>query len=60
MFSFYMASPSGFNVEFGWGGKTVDDTTWQVEHYHSTSVWGHRRQPVPPTLPTIHPERIAR
>jgi 2,3-dihydroxybiphenyl 1,2-dioxygenase len=60
MFSFYMASPSGFNIEFGWGGKSVDDSTWQVERYQAVSVWGHRRQPVTPPLPTIQPERISR
>jgi len=60
MFSFYMASPSGFNVEFGWGGKSVDDAIWQVEHYQSVSIWGHRRQPVAPPLPSIQPERISR
>jgi len=60
MFSFYMNSPSGFNIEFGWGGKSVDDATWQVARYASVSVWGHRRQPVPPPLPTMQPERIPR
>jgi 2,3-dihydroxybiphenyl 1,2-dioxygenase len=43
MFSFYLTSPSGFNIEFGYGGKAVDDATWQIAHYAATSVWGHRR-----------------
>jgi 2,3-dihydroxybiphenyl 1,2-dioxygenase len=60
MFSFYMTTPSGFNLEFGWGGKSVDDAAWQVERYDSPSVWGHRRRPVAPTPLTIQPERIAR
>ena len=60
MFSFYMTSPSGFNIEFGWGGKSVDDSSWQIERYQAVSIWGHRRQPVPPPLPTIQPERISR
>jgi 2,3-dihydroxybiphenyl 1,2-dioxygenase len=40
--SFYMGSPSGFALEYGWGGRTIDDATWQVEHYASVeSIWGH-------------------
>jgi 2,3-dihydroxybiphenyl 1,2-dioxygenase len=44
MTSFYAASPSGFMVEFGWGGRSVDDATWQVtEMTHGPSLWGHER-----------------
>lgn len=42
MLSFYMGSPSGFAVEYGWGGRRVDDSTWQVQMHTSASVWGHR------------------
>jgi 2,3-dihydroxybiphenyl 1,2-dioxygenase len=42
MVSFYMATPSGFAIEYGWGGKMVDDRTWQVQSYTSGSAWGHR------------------
>jgi 2,3-dihydroxybiphenyl 1,2-dioxygenase len=42
MFSFYVKSPSGFDVEYGWGARTVDDTTWQVQKHAGASVWGHR------------------
>jgi 3,4-dihydroxy-9,10-secoandrosta-1,3,5(10)-triene-9,17-dione 4,5-dioxygenase len=42
MVSFYLANPSGFAVEYGWGGRTIDDTVWQTEHYDSVeSIWGH-------------------
>ena len=41
MFSFYAQTPSGFEVEFGWGGRKVDDTDWQVGHYDRMSTWGH-------------------
>ena len=41
MFSFYAQTPSGFEVEFGWGGRKVDDTNWQVGHYDRMSIWGH-------------------
>lgn len=43
MLSFYLVSPSGFNIEFGWGARSIDDATWQVERYTATSTWGHRR-----------------
>jgi 2,3-dihydroxybiphenyl 1,2-dioxygenase len=42
MVSFYMVSPSGFEVEYGWGGRAVDDSTWQVQYHQSGSMWGHR------------------
>ena len=42
MTSFYMKTPSGFDVEFGWGARTVDDTTWQVQRHEKGSIWGHR------------------
>lgn len=50
MVSFYMANPSGFGVEYGWGGIEVDDACWQVAEYDSPSTWGHRfsRPPAPP------------
>ncbi|MFM8353749.1 MAG: VOC family protein [Gammaproteobacteria bacterium] len=43
MTSFYMRTPSGFDVEYGWGGREVDDAVWQVETLDSTSIWGHQR-----------------
>ena len=45
MFSFYARTPSGFEVEIGWGGRKVDDATWEVRTYDRLSTWGHR----PPT-----------
>ena len=42
MFSFYMANPSGFGLEYGWNGRTLDDATRHAEHYTSVqSIWGH-------------------
>jgi hypothetical protein len=42
MISFYLATPSNFAVEYGWGARTIDDSVWRVEHYDSAdSVWGH-------------------
>ncbi|ROO87408.1 2,3-dihydroxybiphenyl 1,2-dioxygenase [Actinocorallia herbida] len=42
MFSFYVRTPSGFNVEFGWGGLVIDEATWKVQHFDELSSWGHR------------------
>ena len=47
MTSFYMKTPSGFNVEYGWGARTVDDTTWQVQRHEKGSIWGHRAVATP-------------
>lgn len=43
MTSFYARTPSGFDVEYGWGGIEVDDATWTVTTLDSTSIWGHKR-----------------
>jgi extradiol dioxygenase len=50
MTSFYVRTPSGFELEYGSGGRQVDDTTWTVEVYDSTSIWGHK-QPAQPLRP---------
>jgi 2,3-dihydroxybiphenyl 1,2-dioxygenase len=42
MTSFYMKTPSGFDVEWGWGAREVDDATWQVQRHGKGSIWGHR------------------
>jgi hypothetical protein len=42
MVSFYARTPSGFDVEIGWGARTVDDATWQERVYGEISEWGHR------------------
>jgi 2,3-dihydroxybiphenyl 1,2-dioxygenase len=41
MFSFYAKTPSGFQFEFGWGAREVDDATWQPATYNTISEWGH-------------------
>lgn len=40
--SFYMRTPSGFRVEYGWDSKTTDVGDWPVRDYERSSVWGHR------------------
>ena len=47
MISFYMFTPSGFRMEYGWNGRLIDDTTWQVNSYDKASIWGHRPPPKP-------------
>ncbi len=41
MFSFYAKTPSGFQFEFGFGGKIIDDDTWTPKVYDRVSDWGH-------------------
>lgn len=41
MTSFYMKTPSGFAMEYGWGGLLVDDALWRVTHHSTTKLWGH-------------------
>jgi 2,3-dihydroxybiphenyl 1,2-dioxygenase len=43
MVSFYIPTPSGWGVEWGWGARTVDDATWQIQTYTRMSNWGHQR-----------------
>jgi 2,3-dihydroxybiphenyl 1,2-dioxygenase len=42
MFSFYAKTPSGFEFEYGWGARTVDDATWKPTTYDHISEWGHQ------------------
>jgi hypothetical protein len=42
MLSFYATTPSGFDLELGWGGAKVDDA-WPTAHYDHISAWGHRK-----------------
>lgn len=42
MFSFYVRTPSGFAVEYGWGGLLIDDDTWEVKTLDRRHYWGHR------------------
>jgi 3,4-dihydroxy-9,10-secoandrosta-1,3,5(10)-triene-9,17-dione 4,5-dioxygenase len=39
--SFYMQSPGGFDVEFGYGGLIVDPADWKVTAHEKISDWGH-------------------
>jgi 2,3-dihydroxybiphenyl 1,2-dioxygenase len=51
--SFYTHSPSGFFVEYGWGGLVIDPATWQPhETFDGPSFWGHERLYLEPVLRT--------
>ena len=52
MFSFYADTPSGFQFEFGWGGRLVD-ADWTPTTYDCISEWGHH----PPELAFRRQER---
>jgi 2,3-dihydroxybiphenyl 1,2-dioxygenase len=47
MFSFYVASPAGFQVEVGYGAKLITEGWDQNRRYDRISAWGHQplRQP---------------
>jgi extradiol dioxygenase len=40
--SFYMRSPTGFDIEFGAGGVMLDDATFVQENPSTPEVWGHK------------------
>lgn len=42
MFSFYALAPGGYTVEYGTGGRLIDDHTHRGASYTTTSWWGHR------------------
>ncbi|WP_035856620.1 iron-dependent extradiol dioxygenase HsaC [Cryptosporangium arvum] len=41
MLSFYMKTPGGFDVEFGTGGRQVEDDDWIARESTAVSLWGH-------------------
>lgn len=47
MFSFYVWTPSGFQIEYGFGGRVIETASWQPHRYSVASNWGHHRSPPP-------------
>jgi 2,3-dihydroxybiphenyl 1,2-dioxygenase len=48
MTSFYAKTPSGFFIESGWGGRIIDQSTWEPhETFVGPSFWGHERLHLP-------------
>lgn len=49
MVSFYLRTPSGFDLEYGWGATTIDDPeSWAVTYMDTGSIWGHHPGDAPP------------
>jgi extradiol dioxygenase len=53
MTSFYVRTPSGFEIEYGTGGVVIDDDTWEVGVHHAQSIWGHKPPATGPLRPGI-------
>jgi extradiol dioxygenase len=53
MTSFYVRTPSGFEIEYGTGGVVIDDDTWEVGIHHAQSLWGHKPPATGPLRPSI-------
>jgi len=41
MVSFYVRTPGGFDVEYGTGGRRVDDAAWVTRETTAINLWGH-------------------
>src|SRR6476660_1099901 len=41
MVSFYVKTPGGFDIEYGTGGRLVDDATWVCREATAISLCGH-------------------
>ncbi len=53
MTSFYVRTPSGFEIEYGWGGRVIEsEESWTVKTYDAQSIWGHKL-PEKPLRPGI-------
>jgi hypothetical protein len=54
MLSFYVRTPAGFEVEYGWKGLLVDEATWTATEFGGRGdLWGHRG----PSMDAITAER---
>ena len=42
MTSFYMQTPGGFDIEYGWNGLVIDPATWTATTSLAVSDWGHK------------------
>ncbi|MEM7467115.1 MAG: VOC family protein [Pseudomonadota bacterium] len=45
--SFYTYSPSGWWIEYGFGGRLIDDSNWEPKFYNAPKLWGHDKRPPP-------------
>lgn len=51
MTSTYVGTPSGFQIELGYGGMVIDDLSWVARTYSVPSFWGHRYTETAMTTP---------
>lgn len=42
MFSFYVVTPAGFQLEFGYGARTIEQPWTENRRYDRISEWGHQ------------------
>jgi 2,3-dihydroxybiphenyl 1,2-dioxygenase len=40
--SFYVATPSDFQIELGWNPVQVNESTWEPKVHQGISLWGHQ------------------
>ncbi|TGL49521.1 extradiol ring-cleavage dioxygenase [Leptospira wolffii] len=50
--SFYVITPSGFELEVGWNPISVNELNWKENQYKGISDWGHRPE-IPMLLPKL-------
>lgn len=43
MISFYVKTPSGFQLEYGYGGLVIDPATHRPSRLDTANFWGHKR-----------------
>ncbi len=43
MTSFYVKTPGPINIEYGCGGRLIDDANWTAKVYSKGDLWGHKR-----------------
>ena len=41
MISFYVRAPGGWDIEYGWDGMLVDESSYTAEEITADSYWGH-------------------
>jgi biphenyl-2,3-diol 1,2-dioxygenase len=43
MVSFYCSTPSGIEIEYGYGAIEVPQADWRMARHDRISSWGHKR-----------------
>jgi 2,3-dihydroxybiphenyl 1,2-dioxygenase len=54
--SFYLSAPGGVIIEYGCGGRLVQDGPRSIPRYDEPSLWGHRPVKSEPDLPLTEAE----